>query len=148
MRRLLIALLGVCLAAAPARAQAADTIAIVPGVLAVTYCGGYDGQPHTWVNIAVLESPTLFEEVRIHEAVHRADMRANPQICAREDPKLVLRTEVHAYCISNRVAVHFGADPMKKATSTLSWLLQQFDGLLTPIEVNEAWRTGCTPETR
>lgn len=133
------------LIAAPLHAQVVytDRLHVNNDLYAITYCGNVDGQPHTWINAAIVDSAQLLHEVQIHEAVHRVDMRADTSFCAHPTPSKILNTEVRAYCASNRIAVQYGANAFDRSTRTLGYLLQQFYGQMTPIEITETWKRGC-----
>jgi hypothetical protein len=140
--QLAVIVLGSCVAA-PAFAQ--DTVVVGGDALAITFCGS-DGQPHSWINMAMLDSAQLVEEIAIHEASHRVDIRQAPKDwCGAEGPtvRTVLLSEVQAYCISDRVAIKYGQPAETVYGESISTLLMQFRGLVPVREIAETWFRGC-----
>jgi hypothetical protein len=138
-----------------------DTILIFPRNLAVTVCSN-DGGALSVVKMSVLDSAALLEEVVAHERTHREDIRRDPAICRPDTAKdsvgqireldakwrAVLRTEVHAYCVSDSVAVRHGAKPLKKYLDSLVQIVNQFDDYFKKAEIVATFYDGCGRQLR
>lgn len=117
-----------------------DTVFLTRTNLAVTVCTA--NGPVSLIRMELLDSAAFVEEIAAHERTHREDIVRDPTIC-QHDPHAVLLSEVHAYCVSDSVAVRHGANANAEYVNSAAWLVRQFNGIISMREVIRAWFDGC-----